>query len=141
MKALGWLVGEWDVEARVTGKSERAPERGHSTVTTIHGGVWIEIRDTYPSGVQDVGYLGYSAVTGRWTSVSLDSVGNANITSAPAWQNERLAFEGDVVVLGVAAHLRQTLHRINADEYELINEERIGGAWRKLDAYHYRRTR
>lgn len=139
MAAVQWLVGDWDVEAAVASTDGATPERGSSVVTPLYGGVWLEIRDTYPNGVQDLGYLGYSAAARRWSSVALDSYGNANVLDAAAWAANRLVFEGDVVVLGFVVRLRQTLTREGPDVYRLDNEEWVGGAWKLLDSYRYTR--
>ena len=142
MAALDWLVGEWDVEATVEAMAGRAPERGTSVVTRLYGGVWLEIRDTYAAGTQDVGYLGFSAATGHWSIVSLDSLGNLNTAmSQSGWQGDQMVVEGDFLILGVRAHLRQTVTKVSADEYRLVNEELVGGTWKRLDNYRYTRKR
>lgn len=139
MAAVQWLVGEWEVEAAVASAEGAAPERGTSVVTPLYGGIWLEIRDTYPSGVQDVGYLGYGPAAARWSSVSLDSYGNANVFAAPRWADDQLVFEGDAIVLGIAVRLRQTMTREGADAYRVDNEEWVGGQWKLLDSYRYTR--
>jgi hypothetical protein len=109
-------------------------------VTRLFGGVWLEIRDTYAAGTQDVGYIGYSSTAGRWQIVSLDSLGNLNTaTSEGGWQGDHMVVEGDFLILGVKAHLRQTVTRLGPDEYRLVNEELVGGAWKRLDSYRYTR--
>jgi len=138
MREMDWLVGTWDVTAQVEGRSG-PPETGTSVVTLVLGGTWLEIRDTYPSGTQDLGYVGYSAMEGRWVNVVFDSLMNANRSTAPAWENGRIVFEGDYLILGLPAHLRQIVERSGADDYSVTNEERIEGQWHRLDSYHYRR--
>lgn len=110
-------------------------------VTPLYGGVWLEIRDTYSNGVQDLGYLGYSPAARRWSSVALDSYGNANVLDAAVWSGNLLVFEGDAVILGITVRLRQTLTREGQDAYRLDNEEWVGGAWKLLDSYRYTRRR
>jgi hypothetical protein len=139
MAEVQWLLGEWHVEAAVASAGGDPPERGISTVTPLHGGVWLEVRDTYPTGVQDLSYLGYNPATRRWSTVGLDSYGNANILSAPGWVEDRLVFEGDALVIGLAVRLRQTMIREGADAYRVDNEEWVGGEWKLLDSYRYTR--
>lgn len=141
MTQLGWMVGTWDVIAEVEGREPRDSDRGTSVVTPVFGGVWLEVRDTYPSGTQDVGYVGYSIAQRQWISLALDSLGNANRTVADGWRSNGIVFEGDVTILGLPAHLRQVIARVGDDEYTVRNDERVGGAWRTLDRYRYRRRR
>jgi hypothetical protein len=141
MQSLAWMIGTWDVVAIVEGREVTAADHGTSEVRPVLGGTWLEVRDTYPSGTQDISYLGFSAAERRWVSLGLDSLANANRVTAAGWGDDRLIFEGDFLVLGLPAHLRQTLSRSGVDEYLITNEERIGGAWRRLDRYRYVRRR
>lgn len=142
MAKLAWMIGDWNVETFVDSAPDRPAERGISLVRPIHGGVWLEVRDEYPGGVQDVGHLGYSAVTKRWTNVSIDSLGNANSASSIGWDGDKLVFEGDMLILGEKAHLRQTLTRTGPDEYRIDNEELLpGDKWKHLDRYRYTRRK
>lgn len=135
MNAVMWMAGEWDVVAVAKGDAEK----GTSIVTPLFGGAWLEIRDTYPSGTQDVGFIGYDPVLRHWISVSIDSVMNANRTFAVRWDEKGASFEGDVMILGVAAHLRQVIARTGPDAYILTNEERLADGWHMLDRYRYTR--
>src|ERR1051325_2389455 len=64
IKSLSWMIGTWDIAAVVSGgKAVQAPDKGTSVISYAIGGTWIEARDTYPSGTQDVGYLTYNVVT------------------------------------------------------------------------------
>jgi hypothetical protein len=137
MAQLDWVIGEWDVVTTVDGRD--AAERGSSVVTRLFGGTWLEVRDTYPQGVQDISYIGYSAANARWTTLSIDSLGNANSASSAGWQGDHMVFEGDFLILGENAHLRQTVTRVRADEYRVDNEELLGGTWKHLDTYRYTR--
>jgi hypothetical protein len=138
MKSVAWMIGTWDILTKVDVEPGRAPEKGRSVVTPLFGGVWLEIRDTYPQGNQDVSYLGFSPVTKRWTSVTVDGTGNAVSSSATQWAGDRIAFTGDVVVIGEKATLRQTITRRGERAYTVTNEEHMpSGAWRLLDTYRY----
>jgi hypothetical protein len=138
MAEAAWLIGEWEIDAAVTGKEADAAH-GTALVSPLYGGVWLEMRDTYPDGNQDLGYLGFNPATRRWTSVSLDSYGNANVATSDGWHDGCIAFEGDFIVIGETAHLRQTLCRAGADGFRIDNAELVGGEWRAVDAYVYRR--
>lgn len=135
MKTVAWMAGQWDVVAEARGDAEK----GTSVVTPLFDGAWLEIRDTYPGGTQDVGFIGYDPVLHHWVSVSIDSVMNANRTFAERWDEKGASFEGDVMILGVAAHLRQVIARIGPDAYLLTNEERLADGWHMLDRYRYTR--
>ncbi len=140
MKQVAWMVGTWDITARVDAAPGRAAEKGRSIVTPLFGGVWLEIRDTYPQGNQDVSYLGFNPATKRWSSTTIDAVGNAVASTATRWEGGRIVFAGEVVVVGEKATLRQTIARQGARAYTVTNEERMpGGAWRLLDTYRYTR--
>lgn len=139
MERVAWMVGDWDVVAIVEGRNDKPSEAGLSRIAPALGGVWLEMRDTYPDGNQDVGFLGFDAATKRWKNLSVDGYGNAHVVTTEGWQGERLVFEADFSILGVGAHLRQTLERTSPDTFRFTNEERIGGKWVPVDAYAYRR--
>lgn len=139
MDRVRWLLGEWNVVAEVqASRKATEPERGISRVTLQLGGTALQYQDTYPSGTQDMGFLLYSPATKSWVAIGLDSLGNA-VTTIGDVQADRMVFEGDVLVLGVPTHLRQTFQREGADAYLLTNEERSAGRWIPLDTYRYTR--
>lgn len=139
MRDVAWLVGTWDVVAEVQAAAKATPpERGTSIVAFSLGGTWLEIRDTYPSGTQDLGFLSFSPVTRRWTSIGLDSLGNAVTTSGEGWRGNRLVVSGDVTIVGVRTTLRQTIVKQGDRAYMVTNEERrADGRWQLLDTYRY----
>lgn len=137
MKSVAWMIGDWDIVATVAG-SGGAAEKGRSHVAPALGGVWLEIRDTYPQGNQDISYLGFNPVSRRWTTMTVDAVGNAVANTAERWQDNKLVFTGDVVVIGEKATLRQSVIRQGDRAYTVTNEERVAdGSWVLLDSYKY----
>ena len=140
MREIDWLIGTWDVTTQLEGRGG-PPETGTSVVTPVLGGTWLEVRDTYAHGTQSLIYVGYSALEGRWVSVSIDSLMSANRSTASAWTGNRIVLEGDFIIFGLPAHLRQTVARDGADNYSLINEERIGERWQRLSIAYYSRRR
>lgn len=141
MQSVQWMVGTWDLVATVQAGTEiRAPEHGTSVWSATLNGTWIEMHDSYPGGTQDIGYVGYSPVTKHWTSIGLDSAGNAVVTHSAGWTGDAFVFEGDAIVVGEPVHLRQTITRNGADTITLTNEERLSdGSWKLLDTYRYTR--
>lgn len=138
MKQVAWMTGTWDIVTKVAGEPSRAPEKGTSRVAPVLGGVWLEIRDTYPQGNQDISYLGFNPVTKRWVSMTVDGVGNAVVNSTARWDRGKLVFTGDVTVLGEKATLRQTVAKESGRAYSVTNEERMtDGRWVLLDTYRY----
>jgi len=133
MRAVADMAGIWDVTAEVAS----SPDRGTSVITPLFGGLWLEIRDTYAAGTQDVTYLTYDPASARWTSISIDSLANANIGHAKAWMGDALVFDVDATVLGLPAKLRQTMTRNGPNEYTIRNEEWLDGGWKLLDGYRY----
>jgi hypothetical protein len=140
MSAMSWLLGDWDIVAEVQATNHVSdPEHGRARVTATLNGTVLELRDTYPSGTQDLGFLSFSAATQTWTSIGLDSLGNAIVTRGQATATG-MTLEGDVTILGVDTHLRQTITREGDRSYRLVNEERAAdGRWRLLDTYRYTR--
>lgn len=137
MGEVQWMIGTWEVTSEIEGRSDA--ETGTSIVAPVLGGAWLEIRDTYPGGTQDVGYLGYSAAEGGWTSVAIDATMNANRATARGWENGRIVFEGDFLIIGLPTHLRQTVEKVSDDDYRVTNDELVDGNWVRLDSYRYRR--
>ena len=135
MKSVAWMAGDWDIAAAVAGG---AAEKGKSHVVPVLGGVWLEIRDTYPQGNQDISYLSFNPATKRWVSMTVDAVGNAVTNTAERWQNGTLVFVGGVTVIGEKATLRQTVIKRSERAYAVTNEERMpDGSWVLLDSYKY----
>lgn len=142
MAEIAWMKGEWVVESVVTAGSGTAPERGTSSVSPALDGIWLEVRDNYPSGTRDLNYIGYSAGARRWLTIAIDGFGNANVASSEGWHGNRIIFEGDFVVLGEKAHLRQTMTKLGLDLYQIDNDELLpDGSWKHLDSYRYTRKR
>lgn len=138
MKDVAWMIGTWDIAATVEGKPGK--DKGRSVVTPALGGVWLEIRDTYPQGNQDTSFLGFDPATRRWITTTVDGAGTSARTTASRWQNGKLVFTGAVIVLGEQAFLRQTVTRESARAYTVTNEERLrDGSWVLVDTYRYTR--
>jgi hypothetical protein len=141
MRDVDWMVGKWEIVAQADGTDPAKPaDKGSSTVTKTLGGVWLEIRDNYPNGTTDIGYLTYNVATGQWVSLSFDALANATRTVATGWNNGRASFEGDAVIVGVPARLQQVIERVSDGEYRVTNQEWRDGGWQKLDSYRYRRV-
>lgn len=140
MQSVAWLLGTWDIVAVSDAAGHPTdPAHGTSVVTAVAGGSWLEIRDTYPNGGTDIGYIGYDPATERWTGVNLDNLGSAVITRGRL-HGQTLIVEGDVTVAGVGMHLRQSVTRQGENAYTVTNEERTpNGSWRPLDSYRYTR--
>jgi len=139
MSEAAWLIGTWEVSA-VLEERGGPPASGTSVVAPALGGVWLEIRDNYSGGQQNVAYLGYSVAEGRWIIAAVDGLANANRGTAEAWTGGRISFEGDFVILGLRAHLRQTVERNGADAFNVVEEELVGGSWHRMAVRYYRRA-
>ncbi|HWA02231.1 MAG TPA: DUF1579 family protein [Rhizomicrobium sp.] len=138
MADVSWMIGTWDIATTVEAVRGHAAEKGTSRVTPLFGGVWLEIRDTYPGGNQDVSYLGFNPVSKRWVSVTVDGLGNLVTNTSAGWKDGRLVFVGDVIAVGERATLRQVITKKSENSYSITNEERMkGGHWRLLDTYRY----
>jgi hypothetical protein len=138
MSEAAWLVGSWDVSA-VLEERGGPPASGTSVIAPALAGVWLEIRDSYEGGQQNLAYLGYSVSEGRWIIAAVDGLANANRGSAAAWTGGRIAFEGDFVILGLPAHLRQTVERTGPDAFTVTEEELVGDRWHRFAVRYYRR--
>ena len=143
LEAARWMEGEWRVTARVFATAARGEhvEQGTSVVARTLDR-WLAIRDEYPQGVHDVGYLGYDPFAKQWVSLGVDSAGNATLRrSDGGWNADRLVFTGPPLdVLGEKLTLRTTITKVSDREYRVLNEERMGELWRRCDEYVYRRT-
>jgi hypothetical protein len=137
MKALDWLVGTWEVRLSAVKDPQQV---GTSEITRLWDGKWLQLRNALPGGIQDIGYIGYNPAMRQWQSVTIDNLGNANISRATAWERDRIVFEGDVVVIGLPAHLRQTVTRIGDREFHVASDELLAGTWRHIEDYHFTKT-
>ena len=63
MKQTAWMIKNWDIMTTIENK--QGADKGRSVVTSALGGVWLEIRDTYPQGNQNISYLNFNPVTKR----------------------------------------------------------------------------
>lgn len=140
---VSWMLGTWDVEVTVfaTPESPQSVERGVSEIAPALKGHWLQLADTYPAGTQDLGFLTYNRVTREWVSLGLDSFGNSVLAKGAGWDGRRLILiAAGVEVLGEVVTLRQTVEKRGADEFVLLNEEKLpDGTWLPLDQYRYRR--
>ena len=138
MREAAWMIGSWNVSVAVE-EVGGPPASGTSTIAPAFGGAWLEIRDTYPRGAENLAYLGYSVVEGRWISVTVDNLMNANRGTATAWTGDRIVFEGDFLILGEPVHLRQSIERQGPDAFNVVAEELVGGRWHRVAVRYYRR--
>lgn len=142
MRSIAWMLGTWEVTAQVLPGHTRPPstEKGRTVVTAILGGTWLQLADTYPAGVQDLGFVTYDPTREGWVSLALDSYGNAVTVSGKAWGGSKLVFRGRARILGEEAELRQTIERRGDDAWQILNEEKMpDGSWRALDLYSFAR--
>ncbi len=135
MSKIASLVGNWEV------KSSRTAQYGIGTsvVTPVFGGNWLEMRGAAPGGMQNITFIGFNPGMRKWQFVSIDNLGNSSTVQGDDWNGDRLILEGDIVALGVQAHVRQTIIRLSDDAYRVIGEERIDGAWQPIDEHLYTR--
>jgi hypothetical protein len=138
-----WMVGTWEITSLVFA-TRTTPERisaGTSVVAPVLDGTWLSITDSYASSVEDIGYLGYEADTGRWVTLSLGSTSFVYISYAAGWRENKLEFRGPPVhLLGMDVTLRQTLQKRSDREYRVLNEELLAnGRWVAVDEYVYRK--
>jgi hypothetical protein len=132
IKSLSWMVGTWDVTATVQAGSAATgtSDKGQSVIAFALDGTWIEARDTYPGGGQDVGYVTYNPVVKQWIALGIDGAGNAVTTMATGWTGNRLVFTGEVTIVGERVTLRQTIEKLNDAAYNVINEQKMAdGSW------------
>jgi len=138
MGEAAWLIGTWEVSA-VLEERGGPPASGTSVVAPALGGVWLEIRDNYSGGQQNVAYLGYSVAERRWIIAAVDGLANANRGTAEAWTGGRISFEGDQTFLGLPAHLRETIERHGIDDFTILAEELVGESWHRVAIRYYHR--
>ncbi|HYI49364.1 MAG TPA: hypothetical protein VEX35_12960 [Allosphingosinicella sp.] len=135
-RELVWMIGGWTVhKVRANGTEGGGTGFGYGN-SPFHG-AWIQTLTTFPDGVRELRQIGYDPVGRRWISVTNDSRMNVYSLYAPGWENGRAVFEGDVVILGIQARVRQTIERRGENEYSVTNEELLDGRWRRLDSYLY----
>jgi hypothetical protein len=143
LRSAAWLVGRWNVTARVfaDGAEPKEADHGQSTVEEILGGTWLQIRDTYEGQPEDLGFLTFNVATKNWIAIGIDKSGNAVTSKAKAWDGNRLALLAeDADILGEHVALRQTLEKHSDREYTILNEERLSnGEWAVIDEYVYRK--
>lgn len=132
-----WMIGRWSVTAHVF-KGNRV-SKGEQVVEPALGGGWLTMRDHYPDGGVDVGYLTRNTITKQWISLAIDSLGNAVKATGKGWEGNKLVLTSEnAEIIGERVRLRQTITKRSADEYHVLNEERLpSGRWVALDEYTY----
>jgi hypothetical protein len=143
MNEVAWLVGEWDITAKVfaTRKEAERVSQGRSKVAPAFGGVWLQFTDTYGNTSPDLSFLTFSPSRRKWVSATIDDSTNAVITTAESWNANHLVFTGPPVeIMGEIATLRQTMEKISDREYRVLNEEHLAdGSWVPVDEYRYKK--
>lgn len=143
LKQVEWMVGNWDIVAKVYA-TPTAPERvsqGQAEIKFVMNNRWVFVFDTYPDGGVDEGYLTYNGFTKKWTSVTIDGLGNTFIATADKWQGNQIIFVlSDIQIVGERVTLRQTITKRSDSEYHVLNEEKLpNGKWVALDEYTYKK--
>jgi hypothetical protein len=143
MLKVQWLVGTWRVESHVFATAT-TPERksaGTSTVRAMMDGAWLQITGDYADGTHGLDYLAFDATAQRWVSVSLGYAGTALVDYASDWVDNRIEFEAHHArLMGVDVELRQTIEKRSDKDYHVLNEEKLGKKWVKLDEYTFAKT-
>jgi len=143
MQKVQWLLGTWRVETHVFATAT-TPERksaGKSTVRALLDGAWLEIAGDYDDGTHDLDYLAFDPTAQRWVSVSLGYGGTALVDFASDWVGNRIEFNAHHArLMGVDVDLRQTIEKRSDKDYHVLNEEKLGKRWVKLDEYTFAKT-
>lgn len=136
-----WMAGRWSVTAHVF--KDKRVSKGEQLVEPALGGGWLTMRDHYPDGGVDVGYLTYNTITKQWISLAIDGLGNAVKATGKRWDGNKLVLTTEnAEIVGERVNLRQTITKRSADEYHVLNEERLSsGNWVALDEYTYLRIK
>jgi hypothetical protein len=134
--AFSWMLGEWDVTVTVFA-TPTTPERIDSERASfrMQGDALIVSNDLST-------VLGFDAFGDRWFSAGFEPpAAPFSIGYAPSrWDGRTIVFVNDARIFGETFSLRSTLTRLGPDEFELLNEERVGaGRYVRADAYRYRR--
>lgn len=127
-EALTYLVGRWEITAT-------DPKTG--TTSRIIYSVQPFVRDTWISGAGKSEELGFESkdiwgkdpVSGEVIRTIFDSSGTYAVVRSPGWKNGTLVLEGDARLANGAVRVRETIRRINADEFEATWEAHRNGAW------------
>jgi len=142
MAQITWLLGDWDVTARVfaTRKEAERVSHGTSRVTSAFGGIWLQFADSYGASSPDLSFMTFSPVKRKWVTATIDETTNAIVTTAERWTGNRLVFNGQVEIVGESVTLRQTFEKMSDRAYRVLNEERLAdGSWVALDEYSYKK--
>ena len=134
---FSWMLGDWDVTVTVFA-TPTTPERIEREQTTFRmlGDARIVSNDLST-------VFGFDAFGDRWFSAGFEmpAVPFA-IGYGPAhWDGHSIVFLNDARIFGETVSLRSTLTRLGPDEFDLLNEQRVGpDLYVRVDAYHDRRT-
>ncbi len=112
---MAWMLGTWDVVAVVPSDTAAKPDARRQQCLPILGGSWHGKSATIiPPACRTSASSAIARRRRQWTSIGLDSAGNAVVTTGAGWEENALTLSGDATIVGIRTTLRQILTRVRA---------------------------
>lgn len=141
LKELQTFVGTWQCTG-VTFASPMSPEhptKGNVIGSWILNGSWVEVRYTetktaknpHPYAVRML--LSYDEQPKAFVSGAVDNMSGYSIEQAPAWESDKMTFEGAMHSGGATMKSRDIFTKVGKNEVRHESEMEMDGKWVKLD--------
>jgi hypothetical protein len=138
MEKFRWLVGEWDHENVVpaTRFSPAYTDVGLSQFSFNATGDWLCM--VAPDG-KETPHITFDPFSRQWIYLLMRGAFGM-LRSADGWQGERIAFTGEMTMLGPTRPWRMTWKREGPDRFHFVNEERTPDrTWAYIDEWRFTR--
>lgn len=132
-----WLVGEWSFEnhVRATPTTPAYTDTYFYTYELADNGTHFTVSG---HGAKARPYMTFDPFSNRWMMTFTE--GLFGVLQSDGWQGDAIIFAGPLTMLGVDCELRQTITKKGANEFHIVNEEKLlDGTWRETDEFFCRR--
>jgi hypothetical protein len=147
MNSLRWIQGTWNASAKTYATPSTPEHVGFTTsflFKTVPANGWIWGLNTREGTGISMPLIGYDLPSKQYVMDFCNYAGCYGVLTSPGPEENRITFEGDVTILNISIHMRQTLTKAstNDSEFEIFNEERLSnGTWVPVDQYHLTRQK
>jgi hypothetical protein len=125
---LAFLLGGWDVVATTPGTAESA--KVSYDVRPFVGTTWLSGQGRSEAlGLDSRDVWGRDAASGELMRIIFDGSGTYAVVRSSGWQGDKLVLEGDARSASGVVRVRETIRRLNDNEFVATWEAYRNGGW------------